>query len=90
MDMEQHLLGLVPDEDCTATRAEQAVLAGHVLGVLNTLPRRQRLVLIHRFGLRNHPPLTQQQVSRKMGISRSYVSRLEKKAVETLRSLLQI
>ena len=38
-----------------------------------------------RYGLDNRPPMTQREVARKLGISRSYVSRLEKHAIERLR-----
>ena len=38
-----------------------------------------------RYGLGGGAPLTQQQIARKLGISRSYVSRIEKKALLTLR-----
>ena len=42
-------------------------------------------VLRLRYGLDNRPPMTQREVARKLGISRSYVSRLEKHAIERLR-----
>ena len=39
-----------------------------------------------RFGLNQDKPLTQREIGKKLGISRSYVSRIEKKALEKLRS----
>ena len=53
-----------------------------------TLRRREKLVLSLRFGLEGAPPLTQQQVADRIGISRSYISRIEKKAVLKLRMAL--
>ena len=53
-----------------------------------TLRRREKLVLSLRFGLEGAPPLTQQQVADRIGISRSYISRIEKKAVLKLRLAL--
>lgn len=46
---------------------------------------REREILIRRYGLYGVPPLTQKQIAKKMDISRSYVSRIEKRAIENLR-----
>lgn len=46
---------------------------------------REREILIARYGLYGTLPLTQRDIARKMGISRSYVSRLEKRAIASLR-----
>ena len=46
---------------------------------------REREILIARYGLYGTMPLTQREIAKKMGISRSYVSRLEKRALNTLR-----
>ena len=50
--------------------------------------QRDKQIVILRYGLYNTKPLTQQQVARRLGISRSYVSRIEKRVLERLRSLL--
>ncbi len=52
------------------------------------LNRREKMVLSLRFGLGREAPLTQQQVADRIGISRSYISRIEKKAVLKLRLAL--
>lgn len=62
-------------------REEQAAL--HRL--VNKLQGRERQVILLRYGLAGQPPMTQSQVASLLGISRSYVSRLEKKSVELLR-----
>ena len=49
------------------------------------LPPREKQILIMRYGLGGCEPMTQQKVSQVLNISRSYVSRLETKAVNTLR-----
>ena len=49
------------------------------------LDERELEIMIHRYGLYNHIPLTQKEVAKKLDISRSYVSRLEKKALKKLR-----
>ncbi len=48
------------------------------------LTNRERMVLIYRYGLYNKTPLTQQETANKLKISRSYVSRIEKKAIQKL------
>ncbi len=47
----------------------------------NQLGQREREILIYRYGLNNTKELTQKQIAEKMNISRSYVSRLEKRAL---------
>ena len=46
---------------------------------------REREIIILRYGLGVYEPLTQREVANKLGISRSYVSRIEKNALEKLR-----
>jgi RNA polymerase sporulation-specific sigma factor len=55
------------------------------LAVDSALCGREKEVVEMRFGLRSGQPMTQQQVASRLGISRSYVSRIEKKAVEILK-----
>ncbi|HIR04339.1 MAG: RNA polymerase sporulation sigma factor SigK [Acutalibacteraceae bacterium] len=47
-------------------------------------PREQTVILL-RYGLGGSAPLTQREVAKKLGISRSYVSRIEKRALQLLR-----
>ena len=49
------------------------------------LDKREREIITLRYGLGGKPPLPQREVASRLGISRSYVSRLEKKALEKLR-----
>ena len=51
-------------------------------------PREREIVLL-RYGLDGGEPLTQRDVAEKTGISRSYVSRIEKKALEKLRLIME-
>lgn len=46
-------------------------------------PREQRIIRL-RYGLNGDEPLTQREVAQRLGISRSYVSRIEKKALSAL------
>ena len=56
--------------------------------VQSTLDARSRQIIILRYGLSGKAPLTQKQVAEKLVISRSYVSRIEKSALERLRGAI--
>ena len=51
---------------------------------MNVLTEREREIIINRYGLDNKRNETQKTISKKMGISRSYVSRIEKRALTKL------
>ena len=53
--------------------------------VESELSARERLVLKMRYGLYNEEEYTQREIAKQLGISRSYVSRIEKSAIEKLR-----
>ena len=53
--------------------------------VRTRLDPRERQVISLRFGLGGYPVMTQREIALKLGISRSYVSRIEKGAIEKLR-----
>jgi len=54
--------------------------------VETVLDAREREIIFLRYGLTGNPPLTQREVAARLGISRSYVSRIEKSALDTLRT----
>ena len=53
------------------------------------LTEQERTVIILRYGLGNRVPLRQRQVAERLGISRSYISRIEKRALQKLRKELE-
>ena len=53
--------------------------------VESELSPRERMVLKMRYGLFNEEEYTQREIAKQLGISRSYVSRIEKSAIEKLR-----
>jgi RNA polymerase sporulation-specific sigma factor len=53
---------------------------------LARLPSRDREIVALRFGLGGRPPQTQKEVADRLGISQSYISRLEKRILEKLRA----
>lgn len=55
-----------------------------LLQVIDTLPEREKEIIDMRFGLGEKPELTQKQVADKLGISQSYISRLEKRIIKKL------
>ena len=69
---------------------ESMELSGNIrklFSLLNeTLTEREREILMMRYGLNGMPEATQSQIGERLGISRSYVSRIEKKALQKLRS----
>ena len=56
----------------------------------NLLHGRERLILTWRFGLNNAPVKTQSEIAKELGISRSYVSRIEKKALQKLKTDMEL
>lgn len=57
--------------------------------VENELSQREKLVLKMRYGLYNGEQYTQREIASQLGISRSYVSRIEKSAITKLRSFFE-
>ena len=55
-----------------------------LLQVIETLPQREREIIDMRFGLGEKEELTQKQVADKLGISQSYISRLEKRIIKKI------
>jgi RNA polymerase sporulation-specific sigma factor len=53
--------------------------------IASSLSEREKDILVMRYGLFGHKPMTQREVAGKMNISRSYVSRIEGKAISILR-----
>ena len=58
-------------------------------GVSAVLDGREQMVILRRYGLDGSAPLAQKEVAKLCGISRSYVSRIEKKALQKLQRFLE-
>lgn len=84
---EINLLDIVEHEE--ADIAEQIILADNIAhlkkALTQCLDKRELQVLTLRYGLEGNHPLTQREVADILQISRSYVSRIEKKALTKLR-----
>ena len=70
--------------DMVAETVEQSCEYQHLLQKLHCLTEREKLVLELRYGLNGDEPITQKEVGARLKVSRSYVSRIEKKALEKL------
>lgn len=57
---------------------------------LASLNDEERSIIIMRFGLYGHEELTQKEVADKLGISQSYISRLEKRIIEKMRNSINL
>lgn len=57
--------------------------------VKNLLTDRERQIIVLRYGMEGSEPLTQREVAEKLKISRSYVSRIEKGAIEKLSAAMK-
>lgn len=73
------------DEDMILRPLEDDVDLRVLRQALSQLPEREREIVAMRFGLEGRKELTQKEVAQKMGISQSYISRLEKRIMLRLR-----
>ena len=81
------LLGTEPD--LVSREAETSIEAGRAMRLMpKVLDERELTVVQLRYGLLDGEPQPQHAVAKRLGISRSYVSRIEKKALEKLRRAL--
>ena len=84
------LMDVVSQEDDLTEQVASRELICQVSKAVDTvLTEQERQVICLRYGLGGGSPLRQRQVAEKTGISRSYVSRIEKRALEKLRKVLE-
>ena len=85
---EINLLDIIEqDQDDVVDRLETADRLGRLAGLIHeTLSEREREIITLRYGLANGREVTQREIGHKLGISRSYVSRIEKRALEKLKA----
>lgn len=73
------------DPECVYNDVERTAEKEILHNVFMNLPERERNILELRFGLYGKDEMTQKEIADMMGISQSYISRLEKKIVENLK-----
>ena len=76
---------LFEDDDCVYKFLEAAEEKIALHKALSTLSRRENQIISMRYGLYGKKPQTQKEVADALGISQSYISRLEKRIINTLR-----
>ena len=78
------------DPDIVSREIEEESDKKLMLREIEKLKPRDRDIIVLRYGLLGNDELTQKEVAEKLGISQSYISRIEKKVIKRLRSLLSI
>lgn len=79
------LADVLQDSFCMEDTCETQDDIRRMRQLLEVLPARERQIILLRYGLAGQSPLTQLETASLLGISRSYVSRLETHALELLR-----
>ncbi len=79
------IIDTMADERSVVEDIENKIMAENLYSAIDSelLPREKEIIFL-RYGLKGRRAYTQKEVAKKLGISRSYVSRLEKKALESL------
>lgn len=72
------------DEDCVNRNMENEAERTALMNCVNRLSSRERQIMELRFGLHGRPEHTQKEVADLIGISQSYISRLEKRIIKRL------
>ncbi len=81
------ILGSEPDE--IGRGLEQEDERHQLNGFVSGLPPRERQIMEMRFGMNGYPEYTQKQVADTLGISQSYISRLEKRIIIKLKKQIE-
>ena len=84
------LMDILSYDDNIAEKLETKINTEKVYEIIKTLPERERQIIVMRYGLDGGEPLTQKQTAQILNISRSYVSRIEKKAIALLSDRLMV
>lgn len=87
---EYTLMDILPSNQDMFRQVELNVLKENLLKLVDKhLDKREKQIVLLRFGLTGNAPLTQLETSNLLGISRSYVSRIENKAIKKLRDHME-
>ncbi len=79
-------MDVISSGECVSEEVFRKVEAERAMAMVRTrLEPREQQVIILRFGLGGTPAMTQREIAARLGISRSYVSRIEKAAIDKLR-----
>lgn len=83
------LMDIISVEDTIADDIDEKITIKKIYDYIENLDdEREKLIIIFRYGLYGTVPMTQLEIAKKLKISRSYVSRIEKKIIDKLRRML--
>ena len=77
------------DDDVVSVDIETEAEKRMLLEAVEKLDEREKLIMELRFGLNNRPEKTQKEVADMIGISQSYISRLEKRIIQRLKNEME-
>lgn len=84
------LADIIPiDEESVSKNIETSAEKQMLMEVISRLDEREQMIMFLRFGLAGNEEKTQKEVADMMGISQSYISRIEKKILAKLRKKLE-
>ena len=76
------------EEDIVAESVSKKQETKYLINELNTLSDREKLIMTLRYGLNNTEEYTQKEVANMLGISQSYISRIEKKVIKRIKETI--
>jgi len=78
------------DSDLVSEEYEKSVERDLISKEINRLNAREKQIMVLRYGLNNTESYTQKEVADMLGISQSYISRIEKKVIKSIKELMKI
>ena len=82
-------IDVISSDENLPEEIDRRIMSSRALMYIRTaLSLRERQIIIMRYGLFGSQEMTQREIAEKLGISRSYVSRIEKSALEKLKGAL--
>ncbi len=88
---ELHLEDVLGTEnDLVSDEYERSVERQFISSEINKLAPREKQIMVLRYGLNNTESYTQKEVADMLGISQSYISRIEKKVIKNIKDLMKI
>lgn len=78
------------DKDIVPRELEDEIDKKLLVSEINKLNERDKKIMILRYGLFGHDEVTQKDVADMLGISQSYISRIEKKVIKNLKSITRV
>lgn len=84
------LMDIISVPDTIADNIDFKIKSEKLKNIINNIDNeRDKTIIILRYGLKNDIPMTQREVAKLLGISRSYVSRIEKKILQKIKDQLE-